>query len=118
QPKASFIISWVWSFGDGSSAASQNPTHAYAGRDSIYSVKLVIKDAFGCADSLTRNNYITIKKPKPLFDVRDSVSICPPLETKFFVKGTDYQSYFWDFGDGGTGTLPNPTHFYNAYGSY
>ena len=27
-------------------------------------------------------------------------------------------SYFWDFGDGGTSTLPNPTYTYTTQGTY
>lgn len=28
------------------------------------------------------------------------------------------QNYFWDFGDGETSDLPNPTHFYASFGTY
>lgn len=112
------IISWTWDFGDQATANTQNPTHIYKGGDSVYSVKLVIRDAFGCADSLTRTNYVTIIKPKPSFRVKDSTTICPPLETQFFGGGVDYESFSWDFGDGGESSLLNPTHFFNTYGSY
>ncbi|HSC39022.1 MAG TPA: PKD domain-containing protein, partial [Chitinophagaceae bacterium] len=111
------INNWTWYFGDGTTGAGQNAVHAYAGGDAVYSVKLVIGDAFGCSDSVTRPNYVTIKKPKPAFGVKDSTTICPPLETQFFFQGKDYESYFWDFGDGGTSSLPNPTHFFNTYGT-
>jgi PKD repeat protein len=30
----------------------------------------------------------------------------------------DYESFFWDFGDGQQSLLQNPKHFYNAYGTY
>jgi gliding motility-associated-like protein len=111
-------LTYAWSFGDGATAAIQNPTHAYPAPDSIYSVKLVVTDAYGCSDSATRNNYISIKGPKALFGVKDSTTICPPLETQFFFKGQDYESFFWDFGDGGSSSQLNPRHFYNTYGAY
>jgi gliding motility-associated-like protein len=111
------IDGWTWDFGDGGGSTVQNPHHTYTGGDSVYSVKLVVTDAFGCSDSTTRNRYVSIRKPKPAFGVKDSSSICPPLETYFFFQGTDYQSYYWDFGDGGSSTLQNPTHFFNSYGS-
>jgi gliding motility-associated-like protein len=48
----------------------------------------------------------------------DTSSICPPLETKFTLRAQDYESYYWDFGDGQTSTLQNPKHFFNTYGTY
>ena len=113
-----YITGWHWDFGDGTTSNIKNPTHAYAGNDSVYTVKLVVTDTTGCMDSLTKVNYIEVKKPKPTFTVSDTSAICPPLETKFFIGGTDYESYYWDFGDGQTSNLRDPRHFYNTYGSY
>lgn len=114
----SVINAWTWYFGDGSTASTQNPVHAYGGGDAVYSIKLVVTDAHGCSDSVTRTNYVTIKKAKPAFGVQDSTTICPPLETKFTFQGKDYESFYWDFGDGGSSSLPNPSHFYNSFGSF
>jgi gliding motility-associated-like protein len=78
----------------------------------------VVTDIVGCKDTATKTNYIQIKSPKPAFDAVDTSSICPPLETKFSLRGSDYESYYWDFGDGQTSLLQDPRHFYNTYGSY
>lgn len=108
-----------WSFGDGNTSTLQNPSNIYTGKDSSYTVKLVVHDTSGCADSLIRSNYIRVLKPKAAFDVKDSTTICPPLQTQFFFKGKDYESVLWDFGDGGSSVLTtDPKHFYNDYGSY
>jgi gliding motility-associated-like protein len=109
---------YSWNFGDGNTSSLQNPSYQYAGNDSTYTVKLVIRDTVGCSDSLIRNNYIKILSPKAAFTIKDSTTICPPLETKFFFKGKDYESFIWDFGDGGSSVLTTPTHFYNDYGKY
>ncbi|MEP7279848.1 MAG: PKD domain-containing protein [Bacteroidota bacterium] len=111
-------LSYAWFFGDGGTDTARNPVHNYAGRDSSYSVKLVVTDTVGCVDSLTRNNYINIKTPKPFYGVQDTATLCPPLETKFTYKGKDAESFSWDFGDGGTSTLANTSHFYNNFGKY
>lgn len=111
-------LSWLWDFGDGSTSTDQSPIHQYTATSGSFSVKLVITDTVGCKDSVSRTNYITVKKPVPAFTVRDTSSICPLLETKFTFQGSDYESFYWDFGDGDISTLPNPNHFYNNYGTY
>ncbi|MBC7904103.1 MAG: PKD domain-containing protein, partial [Gemmatimonadaceae bacterium] len=111
-------LTWAWDFGDGGTSTLQDPLHSYAKIDSVYNVKLVITDSLGCSDTLTRQRYISIKAPKPGLNVTDTTTICPPLETKFFFNGKDYESFVWDFGDGGLSSLKNPTHFYNTYGTY
>jgi FOG: PKD repeat len=111
-------LTYQWNFGDGQTSTLQNPTHTYGGSEASYSVQLVVRDRGGCEDTATRTNYITTIKPKPAFDVTDTTTICPPIETKFTFRGTDYDSLYWDFGDGSTSSLLNPTHFYNDFGSY
>ncbi|GAC1425133.1 MAG: hypothetical protein NVSMB7_01350 [Chitinophagaceae bacterium] len=111
-------LTYAWNFGDGNTDTMQNPLHAYTGRDSMYSVKLIVTDSVGCTDSLTRSHYINIRNPKALYTVKDTATLCPPLETKFTYMGKDAESFSWDFGDGGSSSLPNPNHFYNNYGKY
>lgn len=111
-------LRYNWDFGDGNTSSLANPTHIYGGSDNNYSIKLVITDSVGCQDSVSRSNYISARAPKPLFNLKDTSTICPPLETSFSFLGQDYESFYWDFGDGVTSTLLNPTHFYNAYGNY
>jgi gliding motility-associated-like protein len=111
-------LTYLWHFGDGTTSTLQNPTHIYGGSETSYNVELVISDRGGCTDSVTRNRYITTIKPKPAFDIQDTTTICPPIETKFTFRGSDYDSLYWDFGDGFTSTLQNPTHFYNSYGDF
>lgn len=41
-----------------------------------------------------------------------------PATVNFVNNSNSGASYLWDFGDGGTSTLANPTHVYNALGSY
>lgn len=45
----------------------------------------------------------------------------PPLEVQFFelaTGGSQPYDYLWDFGDGGTSVLANPTHIYSQTGLY
>src|SRR5690606_33110740 len=83
-----------------------------------YAVKLKITDIAGCSDSVTKAAYIKIRSPQAAFDIRDTVTICPPLRTSFTFQGSDYSSFYWSFGDGGRSTLENPSYFYGAYGTF
>jgi gliding motility-associated-like protein len=113
-------LTYQWNFGDGGTSTLQNPQHSYAIGDNDYSVTLIVTDISGCTDTIAKPNYIKIRSPKAAFGIRDTASICPPLGTTFTFQGSDYQSYYWDFGDGITLTTNNPviTHYYSTYGSY
>lgn len=41
-----------------------------------------------------------------------------PFEVQFTFTGYGAASYFWEFGDGATSTLQNPTHTYTSNGEY
>jgi gliding motility-associated-like protein len=110
---------YQWNFGNGMGASTvKDPVFSYGGNNATYSVKLVITDRGGCKDSVTRTNYITTIAPIPAFDILDTLTICPPIETKFTSQAQNYDSLEWDFGDGTNSTLQNPTHFYNNYGEF
>ncbi len=111
-------LSYLWTFGDGGTSTLQNPQHSYPAGNNDYTVKLQITDTSGCIDTLTKVNYIKIRSPKAAFAIQDTTTICPPLRTSFFFQGSDYQSFYWDFGDGGQSTLANPSYFYSSYGTF
>lgn len=109
---------FTWDFGDGSTSTQQHPSHIYNGADATYTVKLFIRDPTGCLDSVVKKDYISVKAPKPKFEATDTSTICQLLETSFTFMGEDYESFYWDFGDGSSSTLQDPRHFYNDYGDY
>jgi gliding motility-associated-like protein len=113
---ASSVFTSEWQFGDGSTSTQQSPSASYS-NDGLYSVQLKIKDAFGCTDSLTRADYISIKHPVASYTVSDSASSCAPFQVRFTNTSTNYITYSWDLG-GGTSSLPNPIQYYNQPGVY
>ncbi|MDB5202566.1 MAG: hypothetical protein JWQ27_1975 [Ferruginibacter sp.] len=108
---------YVWNFGDGATSNLAAPTHNYA-TDGIYTVSLSITDQYGCTSSLVKTNYISISTPVAAFTMSDSVSTCPPLVVNFTSQSQNAVSLNWDFGDGSSSQLSNPTHFYNIPGAY
>jgi gliding motility-associated-like protein len=110
-------LQYLWSFGDNIHSVDKDPVHSYE-ETGTYIVSLVATDQFGCRDSVSKNTYISISVPKALFFVSDSFSTCPPLLVKFTDSSSDYQSVKWDFGDGNSSTLENPSHYYTLPGIY
>ncbi len=104
-------LTYVWDFGDGTTSTLDNPVHNYA-LDGIYTVKLVITDQYGCTDSITRSTYINIITPIASFIMSDSLSTCPPLIVQFTNTSTVNNTVSWDFGDGTSAQVQNPSHFY------
>lgn len=112
-------LTYFWNFGDGNTSTVRNPTNRYPSSDAQYRVFLRVTDQFGCSDSVAKNNYIKIRSPKAKFSVEDTTSLCPPLETRFTFEGSDFKSYYWDFGDASaTSSVAFPRHFYNSYGVF
>src|SRR5690606_30139240 len=111
-------LTYLWDFGDGSTSTLANPQHTYPDGEGTYTVKLTVTDVSGCSDSITKADYIKIRRPKAAFRIEDSTTICPPLRSTFVFQGSDYESFYWDFGDGGISTLQNPIYFYDEYGIF
>ncbi len=114
-------VSWRWTLGNGSISTLQNPSATYF-TPGVYSVKLVITNAAGLKDSLTKTQYITVNdKPVVNFTVNKRTG-CFPLQVQFTdlssVTNGTITKWLWDFGDGFTSTLQNPGHTYTAQGVY
>jgi PKD repeat protein len=108
----------TWTFGDGGTSTScGNPTHTYATKG-VYTVALTVAGPAG-TNTRTRTGYITVYRPVQA-DFGASPTIGPPpLAVSFTNSSTgDFSSSLWDFGDGQTSTLQNPTHTYVDEGSY
>jgi len=112
--------SWSWDFGDGGTSTSQNPVHNYT-VPGVYTVSLIATNGLG-SDTETKTSYITVNAPPPA-PTADFVGVPAggfvPLNVSFTDLSTDTPtSWAWDFGDGGTSTLQNPTHNYTVSGTY
>ena len=108
------ITEWNWDFGDGTQQTFTTPpfSHAYSQTGS-YTVSLTVKNNANCTDKFSINKAVLITSPSAGF--RADTLYCPLAPLQFVDTSIGLQlSYQWDFGDGGTSTLQNPTH---AYGS-
>ncbi len=109
----------IWTFGDGqqSTGPGTNMAHVYntAGN---YSVKLKVTDVNGCADSITKSNYVKPTKPTAGFFTNDT-AVCSAGQVNFTnLSGGSGINVIWYFGDGTTSTTYAPAHVYANPGYY
>ncbi len=108
------ITSWQWDFGDGGISFDQNPIHVY-GDTGYFTVQLIVANN-GCADTITFIDYIHTNPPVAKFTFKNSCS--NPYDIRFIDNSIDALTWHWDFGDGDTSSLQNPSHTYAATGLY
>ncbi len=115
------ISQWSWDFGDGATSTAQNPTHTYNLAGS-YTVSLTVSGADGTA-SKSVPNYITVAAAAALppvagFTVNATTGTAPASFSFTDASTGDITGRLWNFGDGATSTLQNPSHSYSAAGTY
>ena len=112
--------SWKWDLGNGTTSILQNPSVAYF-QPGTYTVKLMIKNAYGI-DSVIKKNYITVYASPVINFKASSVTGCFPLSTTFSDLSTpgsgSITNWQWDFGDGNFSEAKNPDHTYNSAGDF
>ncbi|WP_292367536.1 PKD domain-containing protein [Methanoregula sp. UBA64] len=110
--------SWVWSFGDGDYATSQNPSHTYTSAGS-YTVTLTASNTAG-SDTEVEEDCVVADPAKPVAAfVANITSGTVPLTVAFTDSSTNTPTaWYWSFGDGSTSSAQNVTHTYENTGSY
>lgn len=114
-------VSWRWNLGNGNRSTIASPAATYFTPGS-YTVTLVVTDAAGHTDSLTKTRYISVyPTPVAAFGATDTTG-CLPLTAAFADSSTTAQGsivqWKWDFGDGATASTANPHHTYTASGRF
>lgn len=119
------VLGYQWDFGDGTTATGANPSHNFSG-SGTYNVCLVtvgLNDMGDCCtDSICYDVTVncdtctcevfpdfeyTVNNCKVTFGDLSTGNSC-----------TQITNWEWDFGDGNTSTLQNPSHTYTSSGSY
>lgn len=84
-----------------------------------YGATLVLTDIFGCIDTLSNDSLVKVN-PLPVADfslLPEKTDILRPLiKTNQRSKGADF--FFWNFGDGDTSQLEEPSHAYRDTGIF
>lgn len=103
---------WLWNFGDGGVASSQNPVHTYTA-PGVYTVTLLGTNAFGSgiATQTVAVNFTQTQIIAPL--------VATTNQTLAFSSTAAQNAIVnWSFGDGGLSGLQSPVYTYTAAGNY
>ena len=112
------IHSWSWSFGDGGSSAEQHPSHTYAASGS-FTITLAVTDTLGRNAATSRVVTVTLPNVPPVADFTFStIGQTVNFTDASFDNDGSIVSRSWDFGDGSSSNLSNPSHVYLAGGSF
>jgi len=111
------VTFWNWDFGDGVTDNIQNPIHLYT-TTGTFTVTLTGTSSDGCSNSISQD-IVVREVPTADFLFND---VCLGDTTYFqdqssanvgFINGWN-----WDFGDGSTSDLQNPSHLYTVAGVF
>ncbi len=104
-------MSWFWDFGDGTTSTLVNPSHIFPAQGN-YLVEMIVNN--GCYNDTAFISVNAVCNGEPNhFELQDSL-----MTAQFSASALSATSWLWNFGDGTTSTLENPSHVYTNPGNY
>jgi PKD repeat protein len=116
-------IRYAWTFGDGGTSTSANPSRTYAA-PGTYTVTLTTTDVWGKSNSVSHDVTMTEPAgntgPDATFVATCTLLVCAMNSTGTVdPEGHTIKGYVWDWGDGtANSTGASPSHTYAQQGTY
>lgn len=113
-------VSYLWSFGTGDESNDESPSYTY-NEPGMYTVSLMVTNDEKCSNTFTQTDYIKANEtPTADFEPVPPETVLEEPTINFTDNSTSNGSltYTWNFGDGNTSSLQNPSHSYSAVGTY
>lgn len=115
------ISGYLWTFGDGTTSPSMNPTKTYA-QTGAFPVSLTINTNQNCP---TVFHDTVLVNPFPVISSVSAADVCQGFASNFVqsssvppTNGSVVNAYQWNFGGGNTSTQANPSFTYANAGTY
>lgn len=117
------ITSYTWNFGDGITSTGNSVSHKY-NKANAYTVSLILKDIYGCTDTMTKALALQVNGPTARFQsaiAGTCLNTAVGFADSSFSDGQHpIQQWSWNWGDGNTQNLSSApfNHSYSAPGKY
>ena len=111
---------YFWDFGDGQTSTEPNPIHIY-NSVGYFDVSLTVNlrlDGCDQEHSHAKTQYIVVSNLDASFEAHPSAGGAPLIVQFSDQSAGSPLSWLWDFGDGQTSTLQNPSHLFTNAGQY
>ena len=116
------VLNYNWQFGDGNSSNLNNPSHIFNNSshviDSLYTIKLVATAGTGCTDTaFGQVNVYAL--PIANFTYTPNCMLQSTSFQDSSISATQaITNWEWDFGNGNTSFIQNPSNIYTTGGSF
>lgn len=107
---------FLWNFGGGDTTSVKNPTRTFT-NPGTYTVMLIAYNSSTCNYSDTSLIYVNAY-PVPNANFSYTTNKCGNIYYFKDSSSTVANHWYWNFGDGNSDTLKNPTHTYTTPGTY
>jgi PKD repeat protein len=111
-------LNYEWDFGDYTTSHERNPDHLFTYYGSY---NIILKITNGDQQSIDQFTLKLDSNPQPIslfsYDFQNNNDRLP-AKVNFSNWSSFTSDYNWDFGDGYSSYLENPTHYYNGAGIY
>ncbi|MDQ3191466.1 MAG: PKD domain-containing protein, partial [Bacteroidota bacterium] len=113
---------YFWDLGNNITSQLHSPNSTYINETqnlTSHNISLKVVSSYGCADSLTKNNFINIfPNPQAVFTMDPGVTEITTPSVNFFNYSINDTERLWTFGDGNTSSVSSPVHTYKDSGTY
>ena len=111
-------VDYTWDFGEGSTKSGSTVTHSYAVPDKTFDITLFAhSNTTGCQDTLNKPEFVTIfPAPTAAFTMNQTLLSNDNPVAIFTNQSKGADNFLWNFDDGLTSHLKDPTHDYKVVG--
>jgi microbial collagenase len=114
------LVNHSWNFGDSTGSSAQSPTHVYS-TDGDYPVALTVTDNDSNVDSTVHTVTVAAVTPGNQPPQAGYTYVCQGLSCQFTDTSSDPDgdalTWLWNFGDGDSSTIQNPSKDYANQGN-
>lgn len=118
------ITDYLWDFGDGTTSTDPKPTHVYTTKG-LYTLSVTYRTKDGCQETISKSDLIKVGNKIPVIFTANPLQVCAsdPIYftdlSKAIPPATDtVDTWFWQFGDGGSSSQKNPIYIYSDTGRF